>query len=267
MSQQGLIIETRGLSKEFAGVTALKSVSISVGSGEVLCLLGGNGAGKSTLIKILSGVHTPTSGEILVDGRPVRFAEPRDARATGIATVHQYGGTVPLLSIARNFFLGAELTKGRGLFRRLDIGRMNQIALEQIQGLGVRRVTDPERPIGTLSGGQRQAVAICRATYFGARLLILDEPTSALGVREASTVLRLISQVRARGVGVILITHNAHHAISIGDHFAILSHGKVAASFGRGERSASEIVELMAGGADLQSLSVELEEIGAAADG
>ena len=235
MSQKALIIEARGVSKEFSGVTALNDVSIGVGPGEVLCLLGDNGAGKSTLIKVLSGVHSPTSGEILIDGKALRFAEPRDARAAGIATVHQYGGTVPLMSIARNFFLGAELTKGRGPFRRLDIDRMNRIALEQVQGLGVRRVTDPERPIGTLSGGQRQAVAICRATYFGARLLILDEPTSALGVREASTVLRLIAQVRSRGVGVILVTHNAHHAISIGDHFAVLSQGRVLASFGRGE--------------------------------
>ncbi len=266
MFQNAPIIEARSICKVFSGVTALDDVTISVGAGEVLCLLGDNGAGKSTLIKILSGVYSPTAGEMLIDGKVLRFAEPRDARATGIATVHQQGGTVPLMSIARNFFLGAELTKGRGLLRRLDIERMNQIALEQIQGLGVRRVTNSERPIGTLSGGQRQAVAICRATYFGARLLILDEPTSALGVREASTVLELIAQVRSRGVGVILITHNAHHAITIGDHFAVLSHGRVLASFGRGEKSASDIIELMAGGADLRSLSADVEEIGAAAD-
>ncbi len=265
MSHRALI-EARRVSKEFSGITALKDVSIGVGPGEVLCLLGDNGAGKSTLIKVLSGVHSPTSGEILFDGEPLRFAEPRAARAAGIATVHQQGGTVPLMSIARNFFLGAELTKGRGPFRRLDIDRMNRIALEQVQELGVRRLTDPERPIGTLSGGQRQAVAICRATYFGARLLILDEPASALGVREASTVLRLIAQVRSRGVGVILVTHNAHHAISIGDHFAVLRQGEVLASFGRGEKSASEIIELMAGGAEFSSLSVEVEAIGAATD-
>ena len=247
-------------------MTALSDVSIGVSSSEVLCLLGDNGAGKSTLIKILSGVYSPTAGEMLIDGKRLRLAEPRDARARGIATVHQHGGTVPLMSIARNFFPGAELTKGRGPFRRLDIARMNQIALEQIRDLGIRRVTDPERPIGTLSGGQRQAVAICRATYFGARLLILDEPTSALGVREASTVLGLIARVRARGVGVILITHNAHHAISIGDRFAVLSHGRIVASFDRGQKSASEIIELMAGGADPQSPAVDRDEVGAAAD-
>ena len=255
------IIEARGVSKHFAGVAALEDVSLQVGAGEVVCLLGDNGAGKSTLIKLLSGVHEPSRGQLLVDGLPVRFREPRDARSAGISTVHQYGGTVPLMSIARNFFLGAELTKGSGPFRRLDLDRMNAIALSEICSLGVRRVTDAARPIGTLSGGQRQAVAICRATYFGARLLILDEPTSALGVREATTVLRLIAEVRARGVGVILITHNAHHALSIGDRFSVLSHGRIAASFDRGERSASDVVNLMAGGVELASLEQASEPV------
>ena len=254
------IIDARNVSKSFAGVAALGDVSLRVGAGEVVCLLGDNGAGKSTLIKVLSGVHEPSEGQLFVDGLPVRFREPRDARTAGISTVHQYGGTVPLMSIARNFFLGAELTKGRGPFRRLDIDRMNAIALSEIRSLGVRRVSDAARPIGTLSGGQRQAVAICRATYFGARLLILDEPTSALGVREASTVLKLIVEVRARGVGVILITHNAHHALSIGDRFAVLSHGSIVASFAKGERTASEVVSLMAGGTELASLEQELEQ-------
>lgn len=259
MTPPPTIIEARGVSKRFAGVAALEGVSLEVGAGEVVCLLGDNGAGKSTLIKILSGVHEPSEGQLLVDGLPVRFREPRDARAAGISTVHQYGGTVPLMSIARNFFLGAELTKGWGPFRRLDLDRMNEVALAQIRSLGVRRVSDAARPIGNLSGGQRQAVAICRATYFGARLLILDEPTSALGVREATTVLELIDKVRARGVGVILITHNAHHALSIGDRFSVLSHGRVAASFAKGERTASEVVSLMAGGVELASLERALE--------
>ncbi|MCD1265401.1 ABC transporter ATP-binding protein [Shinella sumterensis] len=260
MSTNIPIIEARNVSKEFAGIAALQEVSLKVSAGEVLCLLGDNGAGKSTLIKILSGVHAPSSGEILLDGKPAAFREPRDARNAGIATVHQYGGTVPLMSISRNFFLGAEIVKGRWPLRRLDLQTMNRIALEQIQSLGVRRVTDSSRPVGTLSGGQRQALAICRATYFGARLLILDEPTSALGVREATTVLKLVAEVRSRGIGVILITHNAHHAMSIGDHFVVLGHGKVVASFSRGEKSAAEVVGLMAGGVELQALELELEQ-------
>jgi simple sugar transport system ATP-binding protein len=252
------IVEARSISKRFGEIEALRSVSLTVRAGEVVCLLGDNGAGKSTLIKILSGVYPPSSGEFLVDGAVTRFSGPREAQAAGIATVHQGANTIPLLSVARNFFLGAELTKGRGPLRRLDHTNANKISLEVIHELGITRVRDSGQLVGTLSGGERQALAIGRAIYFGARVLILDEPTSALGVHEASIILHLIGEARARGVGVILITHNASHALSVGDYFTILIRGEVAADFAKGEKSREEILDLMAGGRELESLAEEL---------
>lgn len=253
------IISLNKISKSFAGVHAIADVSLDVYPGEVLCLLGDNGAGKSTLIKIISGVIPQTSGEIRVDGALRSLNSPREARDLGIATVHQYGGTVPLISVTRNFFLGAEPTVGKGLFRRLDLGSANRIALQQLNALGIRRIKNANQLVGTLSGGERQALAIARAIYFGARVLILDEPTSALGVKEAATVLHLIDKVRSHGVGVVFITHNAHHALSVGDRFAVLIQGDLAASFRRGEKSRIEVLNLMAGGEELDSLHAELE--------
>jgi simple sugar transport system ATP-binding protein len=255
------IIELRNVSKAFVGVHALTDVSIQVRPGEVTCLLGDNGAGKSTLIKIMSGVHRPTSGIILLDGQPTRFTDPRDARARGIATVHQYGGTIPLMSVARNFFLGAEPSIGWGPFKRLDTAKAGRIALAEIHQLGIRHIRDAEQLVGTMSGGERQALAIARAMHFGARVLILDEPTSALGVKEAGKVLRLIVNAGSRGVGIVFITHNAHHAMTVGDRFAVLIHGTVAADFRRGEKSREEVLNLMAGGEELESLGAELESI------
>ena len=201
------LIELRNVSKHFAGVRALTDVSIAVHPGEVVCLLGDNGAGKSTLIKILSGFHPPSSGSIYLDGQETRFADPRDARSRGIATVHQEVGTIPLMSVGRNFFLGAELKKGRPPFRWLDTERCNSIALEQIRKFGITRVRDGDQLVGTLSGGERQVIAIGRAMYFGAKVLILDEPTSALGVKEASTVLQVYQQREEPGRG-----RRLHHA-------------------------------------------------------
>jgi simple sugar transport system ATP-binding protein len=255
------ILELVSVSKDFTGTTALSDVSLSVRAGEVTCLLGDNGAGKSTLIKIVSGVHQPSSGQIRIDGNPVTLATPRDAHALGIATVHQDDGTFPLMSVSRNFFLGRELTIGWGPLRRLDKRRANQTAIERLHAIGIRRVTSGEQLVGTLSGGERQALAISRALFFGARLLILDEPTSALGVHEAGIVLRLVQQAKAKGTAIVFITHNAHHAITVGDHFTVLIQGSVAAQFARGERSRAEILNLMAGGEALESLQVELEEM------
>lgn len=255
------IIEARGISKSFAGIQALTNVSLQVKAGSVLCLLGDNGAGKSTLIKILSGVIAPTSGTVLIDGQATQLRNPSEARVRGIATVHQYGGTVPLMSVARNFFLGAEPTIGRGPLKRIDIDRANQIALDQLHALGIRRVKNANQLVGTLSGGERQALAIARAVHFGARVLILDEPTSALGVKEAGTVLRLIRQVTERGAAVVLITHNAHHALTVGDNFAILIQGSVAATFARGERTKLEVLNLMAGGEEMEALQAYVEDV------
>jgi simple sugar transport system ATP-binding protein len=248
MATEVPLMELRRVSKSFAGIQAVCDVSISVRAGSVLCLLGDNGAGKSTLIKILSGFHAPSSGTILVDGVETHFASPREARGRGIATVHQEIGTIPLMSVARNFFLGAEPTKGWGPFRRMDIAKADSIAVEQIRGFGITRVTRGDQLVGTLSGGERQVLAIARAMYFGAKVLILDEPTSALGVKEAAKVLNLMKAARGRGIGIVFITHNARHAMLIGDRFTVLNQGKVAAAFDRGQRSREEVLNLMAGG-------------------
>jgi simple sugar transport system ATP-binding protein len=251
------LIELQGVTKQFTGVCACSDVSLTVRPGQVLCLLGHNGAGKSTLIKILSGVYAPTEGTMLIDGETVTLGGPRDALDRGIATVHQGAGTVPLMSVARNFFLGAEPTKGRGLFRRFDAATAGRIALQEIRQLGIRRIRDANQLVGTMSGGERQALVIARALHFGARVLILDEPTSALGVREAEIVLQGVETARDRGIGVVLITHQAHQALRVGDHFAVIAHGRLVASFARGEKEAAEVIDLMAGGAAMEELERE----------
>jgi simple sugar transport system ATP-binding protein len=251
-------IEVRDLSKSFTGVNALKGVSLSIYPGEVHCLLGDNGAGKSTLIKVLSGVYRPSAGEMFLDGKPVTFESPRAARQAGIATVHQYGGTMPLMSVGRNFFVGAEPTKGWGPFRRFDSSYANRVSIEEIAAVGLTRVRDGSRLVGSMSGGERQGLAIARALHFGARVLILDEPTSALGVKQAAIVLRLVAHARDQGVAVVFITHNAYHAMSIGDRFAVLIHGEVAAKFQRGEKTREEVLDLMAGGQELEALELDL---------
>lgn len=248
------IVELRNISKNFLGVQAVRDLSIKVIPGQVLCLLGENGAGKSTVIKILTGVERPTSGEVLIDGEVAHLASPRQAREYGIATVYQEVGTLPLMNVARNFVLAAEPTKGWGPFRRLDMDEASRIALAGLRQLGISRVNDARQLVGTLSGGERQALAIARALHFGARVLVLDEPTAALGVRESATVLKLVHSVRKRGVAVIFITHNAYHAHSVGDHFVILRRGEMLANFAAADKSIGEVIELMAGGAELRSL-------------
>lgn len=254
------ILELRDVTKSFLGVTAVSNLSLTVRPGRVLCLLGENGAGKSTVIKMLTGVERPTSGEMRIDGKVSTFESPRDARDRGIATVYQEVGTLPLMSVARNFVLAAEPQKGRGLFRRLDLQKAGRMAVERLKELGISRVTDGSQLVGTLSGGERQALAIARALHFGARLLVLDEPTAALGVRESATVLRLIERVRDGGVAVVFITHNAYHAHSVGDDFVILRRGETLDAFHRGDKQVGEIIELMAGGAELQSLLSQSEK-------
>jgi simple sugar transport system ATP-binding protein len=223
-----------------------------------MCLLGDNGAGKSTLIKTLSGVHQPTEGEILIDGQPVQMRTPRDALDRGIATVYQDLAMIPLMSITRNFFMGRELG-GTSALGRFNVGGANRIAKEEMAKIGID-VRDPTQAVGTLSGGERQCVAIARAVYFGARVLILDEPTSALGVKQASVVLRYVAQARARGLGVIFITHNVHHAYPVGDAFTILNRGRTYGTFRKDEVSREEVLNMMAGGKELDELSAELEE-------
>ncbi len=222
------LIEARGLTKYFGSVVAIHDISLSVRAGEVLCLLGDNGAGKSTLIKTLSGVLPPDRGEILIDGQPVAFGSPRDALQRGIATVYQDLAMIPLLSISRNFFLGAEPVAGLGPLKTLDIKLADRVTRTALKGMGID-LRDTSQPVGTLSGGERQSVAIARAIHFGAKVVILDEPTSALGVKEAAVVLRFIAKARDQGIGVILITHNINHAFPVGDRFTILDRGTASA--------------------------------------
>ncbi|KAA1374799.1 ATP-binding cassette domain-containing protein [Aeromicrobium fastidiosum] len=252
------MLSAENITVTFSGNYAVHDVSLHVDPGSVLCLLGDNGAGKSTLIKVLSGVYQPSSGNLRLDGDVVTFPSPRAAREAGISTVHQYGGTAPLMSVDRNFFIGSELTRRVGPIRFLHRSRMRSEALQAISELGLTRVTNARQLVGTMSGGERQALAIARAVYFGARVLILDEPTSALGVKEAALVLRLIDQVRASGVAVIFITHNAQHAMAIGDRFQVLIGGRTAADFARGEKTRNEVLDLMAGGEEFAALAGDL---------
>jgi simple sugar transport system ATP-binding protein len=254
------LLEVRNVSKYFGNVVALKDVSVSVGAGEVTCVLGDNGAGKSTFIKILSGVHRHDEGELLVDGSETHFSSPREAKERGIATVFQDLATVPLMSIWRNFFLGSEPTKGMGPVRWVDVKFAQNTMVSELKKMGID-VRDPDQPVGTLSGGERQAVAIARAVYFGAKVLILDEPTSALGVKQSGVVLRYVAAARDRGLGVIFITHNPHHAFPVGDRFVILNRGKLMGSWRKGEISRDELVKKMSGGAELDALTHELERV------
>ena len=263
MPQSEPILELRNVSKSFGSVRALSDVSMRIHAGEILCLLGDNGAGKSTLIKILSGFHPPSSGTMLFESREIQFSDPREARLRGVATVHQDVGVIPMMSVGRNFFLDAEPVRGPSFLRLFDRRRANAVALEQIRRFGITRVKDGDQFVGTMSGGERQALAIGRAMYFGAKVLILDEPTSALGVKEAAIVLKQIRRASADGAAVVFITHNAHHAIAAGDRFVILIHGGVAASFRRGQKSREEIINLMAGGEQVSALEEELDMTGA----
>jgi simple sugar transport system ATP-binding protein len=251
-------LQLRAVSKSFGSVLALQDISLHVDPGTVTCVLGDNGAGKSTLIKILSGVHQPSEGEFLVAGQVSSFGSPRDALAAGIATVFQDLATVPLMSVWRNFFLGNEPLRGVGPVRLLDNGHARDVCRQELMAMGID-IRDLEQPVGTLSGGERQAVAIARAVYFGAKVLILDEPTSALGVKQSGVVLKYILQARERGIAVVFITHNPHHAHMVGDRFYLLNRGRLTNEFERKTVTREELVKAMAGGAELEALAHELE--------
>jgi simple sugar transport system ATP-binding protein len=247
-------LEARGVSKRFEAVRALSEVSIDVPSGAVTCLLGDNGAGKSTLIKILSGIYPPDVGKVAVDGEPVSFRSPRDALDRGIACVYQDLAMIPLLPVARNFFLGREPTRGRGPLRRVDWKEAARATQRELEKVGIR-LRNPKQAVGTLSGGERQSVAIARAVHFGAKVLILDEPTAALGVREAGLVLQLVGETRERGLAVLFITHNVAHAEAIGDRFIVLNRGREIARCKAGQVRRERLQDLMAGGPDMDALA------------
>ncbi|MEC5289502.1 ATP-binding cassette domain-containing protein [Aurantimonas sp. C2-6-R+9] len=247
------LIELVDIEKHFGPVIALAGVSLSIMPGECHCLLGDNGAGKSTFIKTMSGVHKPSAGKILVGGKEVHFTSPRDAMAAGIATVYQDLAMIPLMSVTRNFWMGQEPEKSVGPFKFFDFDKANAITMQEMAKMGIR-LREPTQAVGTLSGGERQTVAIARAVYFGAEVLILDEPTSALGVRQTSNVLATVDRVRKSGIGVVFITHNVRHAMAVGDRFTVLNRGKTLGTAKRGEIKAEELQDMMAGGQELAEL-------------
>lgn len=251
------IIHMENIKKHYGNVIALNGVTFDLRAGECHCLLGDNGAGKSTFIKTMSGVHKPTEGSITFEGNPLSFNSPRDAMEAGIATVFQDLAMIPLMSVTRNFFMGREPTKGRGLFKRFDIDHANEVTMTEMRKMGIN-LRGPDQAVGTLSGGERQTVAIARAVYFGAKVLILDEPTSALGVRQTSNVLATIKRVREQGIGVVFISHNVRHAMAVGDRFTVLNRGQTLGTATRGEITASQLQDMMAGGQEMAVLEGSL---------
>src|SRR4051794_23614294 len=252
------LIEMTEVGKSYGAIRALRGINMTVNAGEVTCVLGDNGAGKSTLIKIMSGLHGHTEGTLKVDGQEVHFSSPRQALDHGIATVYQDLAVVSLMEVWRNFFLGSEMTNGTFPLSSLKIKDMKRIADEELRKMGIV-VKDIDQPIGELSGGQRQCVAIARAVYFGARVLILDEPTAALGVKQSGVVLKYTAAARDAGLGVVFITHNPHHAYLVGNHFIILKLGQAVLDKHRSEVGLDELTRQMAGGDELAELSHELQ--------
>jgi len=252
------LVEMVDVGKAYGAIRALRGINLTVNAGEVTCVLGDNGAGKSTLIKIMSGLHPHNEGVLRVDGEEQSFSSPREALSHGIATVYQDLAVVGLMEVWRNFFLGSELVSSKFPLAAMKIKDMKRIADEELRKMGIV-VKDIDQPIGTLSGGQRQCVAIARAVYFGARVLILDEPTAALGVKQSGVVLKYTAAARDAGLGVVFITHNPHHAYLVGNHFIILKLGQAVLDKKRSDVTLDELTRQMAGGDELTELSHELQ--------
>ena len=223
------LVEMRNIEKFYGRIHALRNVNLTIPRGEIVGLLGDNGAGKSTLIKVLSGAVPYTSGEIRINGKPLNLRSTNDAIDAGIETIYQDSALVPQLSIARNLFLGRELRKGPGILDRMDQDRMNAVAGELLKRVGISKNIPPTTPIGSLSGGERQAVAIARAMYFDSELIILDEPTNNLGVAETQGVLRFVRDARDSGHSCIFIAHNIHHVFQVVDRMVVMRRGEVVA--------------------------------------
>jgi fructose transport system ATP-binding protein len=243
-------LEATGLVKRFGNVEALRGADFELREGEILAVIGDNGAGKSTLIKCLSGAHTPDAGQIRLHGRDVQLKTPLDARALGIETVYQTLAVSPALDIASNLFLGRE-PRAPGiagkLFRKLDKKKMREEAARQMNELGIMTIQNIDQQVETLSGGQRQGVAVARAAAFGSRVLILDEPTAALGVKESSRVLELIKRVRDNGLPVIIVSHNMPHVFEIADRIHIQRLGRRVAVVTPQTHTMTEVVAIMTG--------------------
>ncbi|WP_414721021.1 ATP-binding cassette domain-containing protein [Streptomyces sp.] len=252
------LVELDDVSKYYGNIRALEGVSLEVRAGEITCVLGDNGAGKSTLIKIVAGLHRHDAGTFRIEGEEIALSNPREALDLGIATVYQDLAVVPLMPVWRNFFLGSEPTKGAGPFKRLDVEKMRETTRAELLRMGID-LRDVDQPIGTLSGGERQCVAIARAVHFGAKVLVLDEPTAALGVKQSGVVLKYVAAARDAGLGVVLITHNPHHAHLVGDRFVLLKRGTMVGSHTRDSITLDELTRQMAGGTELEDLRHELE--------
>ena len=223
------LIEMRNITKHYGRIQALTDVNLTIRSGEIIGLLGDNGAGKSTLIKVLSGAVPLTSGEIWIKGKKVTMASTNDAITNGIETIYQDSALVPQLSIARNLCLGRELRKGPAIFDQMDLAEMNRVASELLRKVGISKNIPPTTPIGSLSGGERQAVAIARAMYFDSDLIILDEPTNNLGVAETIGVLKFVRDARDSGHSCIFIAHNIHHVFKVVTRIVVMRRGRIVA--------------------------------------
>jgi simple sugar transport system ATP-binding protein len=251
------VLELRGVTVRFGSVPALSRVSLRLHAGEVTCVLGENGSGKSTLVAVVSGVQRPAEGQLLVDGQPVRFRSPQQARSRGIATVWQDLAIAPLMSVWRNFFLGAEPTRGLWPFRRLDVGRAEEITTREMARVGVTGL-DPDQPASALQAGERQSLAIARALHFGARVLVIDEPTAPMTVTQRALVLQSVVAARDSGLAVLFVTHNPQYAHLVGDRFVLLGGGRVAGDLTREDVDVDDLTRLVAGGDELSQLTDSL---------
>ncbi|MCW2723672.1 MAG: Fructose transport system ATP-binding protein [Frankiales bacterium] len=248
----GVVLRAEGLTKKFGQVVGLAGVDLHVGAGEVLGVIGDNGAGKSTLINCLTGALTPDSGQLYLDGEPVVFRRPQDAREAGIETVYQTLGVAPALDIASNLFLGREIRRGGvagQLFRFLDQRAMQQKAEVFLKQLGILTIQNMKQSVETLSGGQRQAIAVARAAAFGSKVVVLDEPTAALGVKESNLVLDMVRQLRDRGLGIVLVSHNMPNVWAVSDRIHVQRLGTCAAVLRPQTHTMSEGVAIMTGAA------------------
>jgi simple sugar transport system ATP-binding protein len=254
------VLELRGLTVRYGSVAALCRVNAVLPAGEITCVLGENGSGKSTLVSVLSGLTRHDEGQLLVAGEPVHFRSPKQARAMGIATVWQDLAVAPLLSIWRNFFLGAEPTCGTWPVRRLDVEQARETTVRAMARVGVTRL-DPDQPASTLEAGARQSLAIARALHFGDRALVVDEPTAPLTVAQQTLLLQAIVAARSEGLAVVLVTNNPRYAHLVGDRFLLLAHGRVAGKLGREDVDASDLMRLMAGGEEFSALTDALTDL------
>lgn len=251
------LLDLQSITVRYGNVPALARLNLAVRAGEITCVMGENGSGKSTLVAVLSGLRRHDEGRLLVAGRPVRFRSPRQARAAGIATVWQDLAVAPLLSIWRNFFLGAEPTRGVGPLRRLDLDEARTTTVRAMARVGVTGL-DPDQPASALQAGERQSLAIARAMHFGARALVIDEPISPMTVTQNTLVLQSVVTARTQGLAVVFVTHNPRYAHLVGDRFLLLARGQVAGSLTRDDVDADDLTRLMAGGEELNSLTAAL---------